>query len=212
MSSCKIANAILSKGFKLEIKTGDIRTLRDGAWLNDEVINFYGELIMDRAIRNSEKHPPVHCFNTHFYPTVKNGYQSVRRWTRRVDLFSKDLIIVPVHLGNHWTCAVINFRRKRFEYYDSLHGTNTKVFPLLRSYITQESLDKRKQPLSLEGWTNYAPTDIPFQLNGNDCGVFTCVFMEYSARQAPFDFDGNHMSYFRQRIICEILEKKLLVE
>jgi sentrin-specific protease 1 len=33
-------------------------------------------------------------------------------------------VIVPVHLGNHWCLAVINFKEKRFEYYDSMGGKN----------------------------------------------------------------------------------------
>ena len=46
-------------------------------------------------------------------------YKNVARWTRKVDVFAKELIIVPVHVhGNHWTLAVINFKEKRLEYYD----------------------------------------------------------------------------------------------
>lgn len=39
----------------------------------------------------------------------------------KVDIFSKDLVLIPCNLGNsHWTCASINIRDKRIEYYDSL--------------------------------------------------------------------------------------------
>lgn len=31
-----------------------------------------------------------------------------------------DRVIVPVHLGNHWTCALINLAAKELVYYDSL--------------------------------------------------------------------------------------------
>ena len=31
---------------------------------------------------------------------------------------------MPIHLGEHWCCAIINLRDKRFEYYDSLHQRN----------------------------------------------------------------------------------------
>ena len=31
-----------------------------------------------------------------------------------------DRIIMPVHLGNHWTCAVINLAAKELVYYDSM--------------------------------------------------------------------------------------------
>ena len=31
-----------------------------------------------------------------------------------------DLIIVPVHLRNHWACAIIDLARKELVYYDSM--------------------------------------------------------------------------------------------
>lgn len=39
--------------------------------------------------------------------------------------------MIPVHVqGCHWTCACINFRKKRIEYYDSMsdHGFRLNVF------------------------------------------------------------------------------------
>ena len=39
----------------------------------------------------------------------------------QVDIFSMDVVIFPINIGNaHWTAAAINFARKRFEYYDSM--------------------------------------------------------------------------------------------
>ena len=40
----------------------------------------------------------------------------------QINLFEKDKVIIPVHLGNHWCMAIINFKDKRLEYYDSLGG------------------------------------------------------------------------------------------
>ena len=49
------------------------------SWLNDEVINFYMQLICER----SEQHdnwPKVYAFNTFFYPKiVTTGQASVKR-------------------------------------------------------------------------------------------------------------------------------------
>jgi len=51
--------------------------------------------------------PKVYSFNTFFYPKVlSGGHQAVRRWTKQVDLFSYDYVLVPVHLGMHWCLAV----------------------------------------------------------------------------------------------------------
>lgn len=63
----------------------------------------------------------------------------------------------PVHLGMHWCTARINFIEKRIEYYDSLHGSNQPLFALLRQYLDEEHLDKKKCPFNFTGWTNYTP-------------------------------------------------------
>ena len=38
-------NEILNKGFQVELTRKDLRTLSEEQWLNDEVINFYGEML-----------------------------------------------------------------------------------------------------------------------------------------------------------------------
>lgn len=40
----------------------------------------------------------------------------------QIDIFSKDVILIPVNHNNaHWTGAAINFRRRRIETYDSMN-------------------------------------------------------------------------------------------
>ena len=78
--------------------------MRPQTWLNDEVVNAYFHMIVERS-KNSG--PKVHAFNTFFYPKLmKTGHASVRRWTKKVDLFAMDIVLIPVHLGMHWCLAV----------------------------------------------------------------------------------------------------------
>lgn len=56
----------------------DLATLDGQNWLNDQVINMYGELIMDAV---PEK---VHFFNSFFHrQLVTKGYNGVKRWTKK---------------------------------------------------------------------------------------------------------------------------------
>ena len=118
---------------------------------------------------------------------------------------------MPLHLTNHWTMSCINFEKKRLEYYDSFHGNNSRIFPMLREYLAAESLDKKKVPFDFEGWTHWMPSDIPAQHNGFDCGVFTCQYMEFLSRDEDFCFDQSRMVYYRKRIAWECANVKLLV-
>jgi len=55
---------------------------------------------MIRKRSEEEDNPPVHCFNTFLYPRLKEkGYNSVKRWTKKINIFEKAIIIFPIHLG-----------------------------------------------------------------------------------------------------------------
>jgi Ulp1 family protease len=107
--------------------------LREGGWLNDEVMNFYFELLRARSERvSAEQKTRQKCFffNTFFYAQLANTnagycYQNVERWTRRLmsPLFSHDVVFVPIHVrDSHWCLAVMRLRDKKIEYWDSLRG------------------------------------------------------------------------------------------
>ena len=43
----------------------------------------------------------VHCFNSFFIKKLtEQGYKAVQRWTRKIDIFSKKRVIVPVNTNN----------------------------------------------------------------------------------------------------------------
>ncbi|ESN94866.1 hypothetical protein HELRODRAFT_102896 [Helobdella robusta] len=207
---CMNASKVLVEGFRLQITSKDISTLAGLNWLNDEVINFYMSLIVERSQLDTSL-PPVYAFNTFFYPKVAaDGHKSVRRWTKNVDLFGHGLILVPVHLGVHWCLAVIDFYKKELQYYDSMGGDNRKCLDVLLTYLVDEMNDKKQEKFDTSGWVKILLKDIPQQMNGSDCGMFACKFAEYVTRRAKFTFNQSHMPYFRRRMIYEILTKKLM--
>ena len=65
-------------------------------------------MLMERS--KQKGFPTVHAFNTFFFTKLKTaGYAAVKRWTKKVDIFSVDILLVPVHLGVHWCLAVSIF-------------------------------------------------------------------------------------------------------
>jgi hypothetical protein len=196
----------------IRLERKDLKRLEFTEWLNDEVVNFYMQLLNERSQQSSNngKQPKCYLFNSFFYTLLSNGgynYSRVQKWTRKIDIFTLDKVFVPVHLGNHWCLAVINFADKRFEYYDSLGGENPKCLERLRRYVKDEYRTKHKGEYDLSEWQDYTPLNIPHQQNGYDCGVFMCKFADYLSRGKPFDFSQSDMSYFRKRMILEILSK-----
>lgn len=69
---------------KVTVDYKDIYRLRPETWLNDEIINFYFELLAERSSTQKDL-PSIHCFNTFFCSTLRDqGYAKIRRWTKRV--------------------------------------------------------------------------------------------------------------------------------
>lgn len=203
-------NEILISKFNLNITRRDIMTLNGLNWLNDEVINFYMNLIIERA--KNGKLPKTHAMNTFFYHRIsKDGYTSVRRWTKKVDLFSFDLLVIPIHLSMHWCMAIIDFRSKSISYYDSMGTTNDKCLKILYNYIQQEYLDKKGIEYNMHGWEMHNVKKIPQQMNGSDCGMFSCTFAEFITRNAKITFTQEDMPYLRRKMVIEIIEGRLLI-
>ena len=48
--------------------------------------------------------------------------------------------------------------------------------------------------------------DTPQQLNGFDCGVFTCMFCDFLSIGCPLTFSQEHVNQCRERIALSIMK------
>ncbi|XP_076013898.1 sentrin-specific protease 2 isoform X2 [Genypterus blacodes] len=210
-------NLVLSAAFKLRITQRDLATLQEGSWLNDEVINFYLSLVVERCSSQAGG-LKVYSFSTFFFPKLRGGggqpggHAAVKRWTKAIDLFLYDLILVPLHLGVHWAMAVIDFRARTVKTYDSMGQRHDDICSLLLCYLIEEHKAKKGRELDGAKWTagSTRASEIPQQKNGSDCGVFACKYADYVAKGRPLTFKQCHMPFFRKLMIWEILHQKLL--
>lgn len=156
----------------------------------------------------SESQNDVQVFSSFFYTKLEAaGVSGVKHWMKDAtkDLFSKRLLLVPVHLGTHWCLATINFRHHQLCYYDSMNGTNDRCLQLLKQYIM---LFYHLHAISK--WSTDFPQDIPQQRNHSDCGVFMCMYARQLACSGPFNFSQEDISQIRRHMIIELVLKKLL--
>lgn len=206
------SEVIINK-FNISITRNDLATLIGDNWLNDEVINFYMNLLMERSEQRADDGlPRVYAMNTFFIPKLlSSGHAGLKRWTRKVDIFTYDIIPVPVHVGRvHWCMAIIDLRNQSIRYYDSMGTPNNAVLNALEQYLRDESLDKRKQPFDTSAFVKENMRECPRQMNGSDCGVFSCMFAEHEARNRDIGFTQAHMPYFRQKMVFEISQGRLI--
>lgn len=209
-----LPDQILTSKFNLNITRRDIRTLCGRNWLNDQIINFYMNLLIDRSEQKNSKSnalPSVYAMNTFFFPRLlQAGYDGVRRWTRKLDIFTKDILAIPLHLNSiHWSMAIIHLKNRTIKFYNSMGSPSPEVLKVLEQYLKDESMDKRKKAFDTSQFTIESVKDVPQQTNGSDCGVFSCMFAEYITREKKINFSQANMKYFREKMILEIVEGKL---
>ncbi|XP_068137217.1 sentrin-specific protease 5 [Hyperolius riggenbachi] len=182
----------------------DLATLDGQNWINDQVINMYGELIMDTV---PDK---VHFLNSFFHrQLMTKGYNGVKRWTKKVDVFKKIMLLIPIHLEVHWSLITVNIPKKLISFYDS-QGIHFKFcVENIRKYLVTEAKEKG-YPEFLDGWQTAVTKCIPQQKNDSDCGVFVLQYCKCLALEQPFQFSQEDMPRVRKRIYKELCECRLM--
>jgi len=199
--------SVVTSAFQIEITTRDLQTLCDGHWLNDNVIDFYFNLI-------TSKNQSVFGWTTHFFTTLKlKGYQGVARWSKRkkVNVTEQDLILVPINImGTHWALAVVNNKERKFQYFDSLSSNgNQQALQIIKNYMIQEA-KKHNSSIDFEKYSLMKNMPSPQQQNGFDCGVFACICAKYVAQWKELTYGQKDMKIIRRRMAYEIITKDLL--
>ena len=214
---------ILARKESETVQRGSLRCLRPGKWLNDEVIHYF---LMTLADRDEELNPDrrSHFFKSFFVTKLLNEgsakegtyeYKNVKRWSKKApgkDLFSLDKIVFPINQNQmHWVCAVAFMRERKIQFYDSMGSNGMYYLKHLLQYLKDEHQDKNKSPLPGDWELIPSTDDTPQQLNGYDCGVFTCMFADFVSRDAPLNFDQSHVTKCRERIALSILQGRAIV-
>ncbi|KAL2811344.1 hypothetical protein BJX63DRAFT_422452 [Aspergillus granulosus] len=101
---------------KAEVNALDLERLAPYQFLNDNIIGLYIRFLEDHLQRrNAEVAKRVYFFNSYFFATLTNSprgkrtinYEGVEKWTRNVDLFGYDYIVVPINEDAHWYVVII---------------------------------------------------------------------------------------------------------
>eukprot|EP00985_Skeletonema_marinoi_P016788 scaffold9065_cov239-Skeletonema_marinoi.AAC.1 len=214
----------------ITIREDDIERLAPGEFLNDTLVDFWMKWISG-APNNPDS--DVHIFTSHFMSTLwSDGAKAVSSWTakKKIDIFEKKLIFVPVNSDLHWSlCVVVNpgsiANNSEEEYYSkslegsfllfldslSMHRKN-KIARSIYEWLNFEwkRLKKRgdkPQPFKKDSMPVLTP-HIPRQDNGCDCGVFVCryaynLFQMRSNRFSQFDMSDNCSDLFADSDLFE---------
>ncbi|KAG8431010.1 hypothetical protein GDO86_019566 [Hymenochirus boettgeri] len=200
----------LVRGFRVSYKRhvltmDDLGTLYGQNWLNDQVMNMYGDLVMDTV---QEK---VHFFNSFFYDKLRTkGYDGVKRWTKNVDIFNKELLLIPIHLEVHWSLVCVNVPNRTITYFDSQRTLNRRCPKHIAKYLQAEAVKKDRSEY-VSGWKGLFKMNVARQNNDSDCGAFVLQYCKFLALGLPFTFGQQDMPKLRRQIYKELCHCKLAV-
>eukprot|EP00494_Astrolonche_serrata_P032584 UN32853 len=98
----------------VSVNISDIGRLRENAYLNDSIIDFYMKYLCLEKLEPDVREK-IFLFSQFFYTkllenkdaTPKRRKKALRTWTRKKDLFSKDYILIPINESNHWSLVIV---------------------------------------------------------------------------------------------------------
>ncbi len=197
----------------------DIKTLKPGEWLNDEVINKYMELLKERDTLLCSKFPTrkaSHFFNIHFLTLLGTGdkysFKNVEKWTENMNIFEMRRLYFPINITNkHWALAVVDMETKQICYYDSLeHSKLNKRGYSYMEYLLRWLRDVAGENHDMSKWEILKKEKIPMQDNEIDCGVFVIMFCDFLSDDLPLSsFSQKDIPEFRLKTVLKLLDNDL---
>jgi sentrin-specific protease 1 len=203
-----------------EITQASFERLKDRQWLDDEIINGFCAMINRK--NNFQGYNNCYIFLTFFMSnlvlTNEKGYDysQVSRWTKKTNIFTKNLILIPVNLSNnHWALICVDMLGQKIYYYDSLASMRwgRKLTKWTERYLGDEWVKVGGDPNRIPRWEKFSVPG-PQQENGDDCGVFMlyniyCLVGGEAAPGGEMYYDQNDIPGFRRFIATSIVMNKV---
>ncbi|XP_050188966.1 sentrin-specific protease 7 isoform X3 [Myiozetetes cayanensis] len=171
----------------LGVTREDLECLEYGEFLNDVIIDFYLKyLLLEKVPKRLADR--THIFSSFFYKCLtrtektsegdvkvsvaQRRHRRVRTWTRRINIFSKDYIFVPVNEESHWYIAVICFPWLEEAVYEECPHQNSLSH---QSPLRSESENTRPGSVFFKGEEEMDSNRILFSKGGNEIAAAASV-------------------------------------
>ncbi|KAI9565273.1 hypothetical protein GHT06_009058 [Daphnia sinensis] len=116
---------------RFSVTTEDYACLNQDNLLNDSIIDFYVKYVFSTTLDDSLKRR-CHVFSSFFYQrlttpparmsgrkhlieddsslsSMEKRHLRVKSWTKKVDIFEKDYLVIPINERSHWFLAIVCF-------------------------------------------------------------------------------------------------------
>jgi hypothetical protein len=202
--------------FDIPLMYSKVQCLLPNRCLNDDVMNMYLQILMERCQQESRRYVALTTF---FYAKLlRNGryaFAGVSTWFKHIKLTNVQRIYIPIHYleESHWCLVCIDLERKQLLFYDpfvsSYHApaclANMRRF--LRDLAVQQGFQ-----LNMDDWVDVVPTSYPRQAVGTvDCGVFVLIYADFLSDDvdlATLRFTQEDVDLLRRKIVLELVVER----
>ncbi|XP_061370838.1 probable ubiquitin-like-specific protease 2A isoform X2 [Gastrolobium bilobum] len=211
----------------VSISKRDVELLQPETFINDTIIDFYIKYLKNKL--PTDEQDRFHFFNSFFFRKLADldkdpssaydgraAFQRVRKWTRKVNLFKKDYILIPINYSLHWSLIVIChpgevtcFRDEEIKesskvpcilHMDSLKGSHKGLKNLFQSYLCEEWRERHQTVVDDDSskflHLRFISLELPQQENFYDCGLFLLHYVERFLEEAPINFNPFKITKF----------------
>ncbi|KAL8097368.1 hypothetical protein AgCh_030488 [Apium graveolens] len=218
----------------VSIGWSDLQLLQPRTFINDTIIDFYMKYLKDKVKHRDV--PRIHFFNCFFFRKLvdldgdlsiehegREAFLRVHKWTRKLNLFEKDYIFIPVNFSFHWSLIVIchpaevaNLKEKGMEelpkipcilHMDSIKGSHRGLKKLFQGYLSEEWKERhnnRVVDLSSRFWdVPFFSLEVPQQKNLYDCGLFLLHYAELFMEDVPENFNPFQIAKSSSNFLTE---------
>ena len=128
------------------------------------------------------------------------AFDHVNKWTKNVDIFSYDYVVVPINQSVHWYAAIIcnlpSLQEKMdpglkdskpydspvIITFDSLNRDCLSTVRNLRQYLAEEAKSRKAIEINTSLIAGLKAQPIPLQTNNSDCGLYLLAYIEKFAQ------------------------------
>lgn len=213
----------ISEAKQICLYGSDLNCLREGQYLNDNIMNFYLKYFQLNSNISENILHKIHIYDPLFATYLLNSNSRKRKinyhdkckemeylddpyhitgkkWTKDVDIFSKDFLLIPLVKDSHWFLIIICYigniiseesdtvhsyekRRKKptIIFMDSLTNCFSRddICDNIFTYLTMELKEKRGLEIQSDKFKfNVISPKVPQQNNYYDCGLFVLEYIE----------------------------------
>ncbi|KAF7990543.1 hypothetical protein HCN44_000348 [Aphidius gifuensis] len=184
----------------------DFSLLIPGKWLTDNIVNAFIAVQVDLAREKNLKVIFIESLLTAelLNNKLSNGF---RTWLINHQLSFYDCWSLPLCIRNiHWTLLVVDLRKSHIIDLDSKHSLPSNLIVQTIMSLVEMYIEKNEDSTTIRNWKVFSSNKIPYQSDGDDCGVHVCLWAYIICHQIPLNFIGEEVVHVRKNIARILIE------